>query len=147
MSCKFVLDSYAFMEYVNGTSMGQIVREALINGTCVTPSIVIAELSNKFHRSGRDDEWEPLLKFISAKTHVMPLDKQLASKSGKQKVALRQRVKSIGLADAIIYQTAIEAGGNLVSGDEHFEAFYDVIYLKRPDEALEKIRNLLATSD
>jgi predicted nucleic acid-binding protein len=144
MSCKFVLDSYAFMEYVNGTSMGQIVREALKGGTCVTPSIVLAELSDKFHRSGRAIEWEPLLKFISTKTRVITLDAKLASKSGSQKAALRQRVKDIGLADAIVYQTAIDAGGILVSGDEHFETFEDVIYLKRLDEAMEKIRKLLA---
>ncbi len=142
MSYKFVLDTYALVEYATGTEMGQVVKEALDHGQCITPSIVIAELASKYCRENRSQEWEPMLKFLKAKTHVLPLDTSLASKSGIQKVSLRKRIKDISLVDSIVYQVAIDSGANLVSGDEHFETFLDVIYLKHVEKAKARVHAL-----
>jgi predicted nucleic acid-binding protein len=144
MSGKFVLDTYALVEYALGTKMGYVVKEALDHGQCITPSVVIAELANKYCRDDRLQDWEPMLKLLKAKTHVLGLDATLASKSGIQKVALRKRVKDISLIDAIAYQAAIDHEATLVSGDEHFEAFPDVIYLKRVDDARARVQEIVA---
>jgi predicted nucleic acid-binding protein len=143
MSYKFVLDTYALIEYATGTEMGRVVKEALDHGQCITPSIVIAELASKYCRENRSQEWEPMLKFIKAKTRVLPLDASLASKSGIQKVSLRKRVKDISLVDSIVYQVAIDSGARLVTGDEHFETIPDVIYLKHVEKARSLVYALL----
>jgi predicted nucleic acid-binding protein len=143
MSYKFVLDTYALVEYATGTEMGRVVKEALDHGQCITPSIVIAELASKYCRENRQQEWDPMLKFLKAKTRVLPLDASLASKSGIQKANLRKRVKDISLVDSIAYQVAIDSGASLVSGDEHFETIPDVIHLKHVEEARSQVQTLL----
>lgn len=134
MSYKIVFDSYAWVEYIIGSPMGKFVEEFLGKAEqCYTPSIVIAELSTKFERENRQKEWETTCKFIRNKTVIIPLDLELANLSGKRKIILRKEAKTIGLADAIIYQTALSLEAILLTGDEHFENFPEVIYLKNAD--------------
>jgi predicted nucleic acid-binding protein len=137
-----VLDSYGWVEYAIGSEMGDLVRVALESGTCYTPSIVIAELADKFSREGQTADWENLYNFVRGKTKILILDANSARQSGLRKTEIRTRIKDFGLADAIIYQASVENGALLVTGDEHFEDFQDVIYLKRIEEAREKIQNV-----
>jgi len=134
MSVKLALDSYAWVEYASGSQIGEFVDFLLNHAECITPSIVIAELSDKFHREERIGEWQVLYKYIKHKTTIITLDGDLADLSGGCKKWLRDsqkaREKKAGLADAIIYQTALLKGCKLVTGDEHFEAVADVVYLK-----------------
>ncbi|MHA1520318.1 MAG: hypothetical protein ACTSRK_09055 [Promethearchaeota archaeon] len=67
----------------------------------------------------------------------MRLPKQ-ANQSGKRKIILRKKTKSIGLVDAIIYQTALNLDAMLLTGVDHFENFPEVIYLKNAD-SVEKL--------
>ena len=131
MSYKYVLDSYAWVEYFIGSPMGRFVQLFLdMAEQCYTPSIVIAELSTKFERGNKQKEWETLFKFIKNKSSIVSLDRNLANQSGKLKIKLREKEKTIGLADAIIYQTAINLNASLITGDKHFEDFPEIIYLK-----------------
>ncbi len=143
MSYKFVIDSYAWVEYLLGSTAGKFVDFLLKNASCITPSIVIAELSDKFHREKNLKEWQILCKFIKHKTEIISLDAILADHSGKCKNFLRRQQlpneRKVGLADAIIYQTSISQDSRLVTGDEHFESSKSVVYLKNR-KAVEKIR-------
>src|SRR5437870_11245321 len=49
-----VLDSFAWIEYFNGTSAGERVQGLMENGLAVTPAIVVAELSEKYRRLNRE---------------------------------------------------------------------------------------------
>ncbi|MCF2141790.1 MAG: PIN domain-containing protein [Candidatus Lokiarchaeota archaeon] len=116
--------------------MGELVQFLLNHEKCqcFTPSIVIAELSDKFNRENKQEKWKILLKFINNKTEIVNLDIKLADQAGKIKIDLRKmqqsRTQKLGLADAIIYQTAVHKEAKLISGDEHFKDFSGVIYLK-----------------
>jgi len=147
MNYRYVLDSYAWVEYIIGTRMGRFVQSFLeMAEQCYTPSIVIAELSTKFERENKQKEWEMFFKFIKNKSSIVPLDSNLANQSGKMKIELREKEKTIGLADAIIYQTAINLNASLITGDKHFEDFPEIIYLKdshRVKIALNKFPNLM----
>jgi len=67
-SFKYALDSYAWIEYAIGSTMGEFVKEVLELAICFTPSIVIAELSFKFTNEQNVEDWLKLLKFIKVKT-------------------------------------------------------------------------------
>ena len=57
MNYKYVLDSYAWVEYIIGSPMGRFVQLFLdMAELCYTPSIVIAELSTKFEREDKQKE-------------------------------------------------------------------------------------------
>ncbi len=138
-----MFDSYAWVEYAIDSKMGQFVDYLLRESICYTPAIVIAELSDKFHREDRPTEWKLLFKFIKTRSTIIPFDEDLANQSGRMKVALRKNQKAgeqkIGLADAIIFQTALNLEAKLVTGDEHFQNSTNVIYLKNR-ENLERER-------
>ncbi len=143
MNYKFVLDSYAWVEYTIGSKMGEFVKFLLKHVTCITPTIVIAELSDKFHREKNEDDWQILYKFIKHTTTIIFLDTTLAEQSGTRKMLLRDKQqpteKKVGLADAIIYQTALSEESQLVTGDEHFASIESVVYLKNVD-LLEEVK-------
>ena len=52
MSCDAVIDSYAWIEYFKGTESGKRAEGYIEAGNCATPTIVLAELSDKYHREG-----------------------------------------------------------------------------------------------
>ncbi|TFG19021.1 MAG: type II toxin-antitoxin system VapC family toxin [Promethearchaeota archaeon] len=132
----YVLDAFAWIEYAIGSAMGKFVDRILKNAPCYTPSVVIAELSDKFHRESKFEEWDVLFRFIKNRSTVVPLDEILADQSGKQKHLLRKMeekdvdMSQIGLADAIIYQTTLNLKGTLVTGDDHFKSVPFVVFLK-----------------
>jgi predicted nucleic acid-binding protein len=132
MRKTYILDSFAWVEYVLGSSMGAFVDLLLRTPDVdlLTPSIVIAELAFKFQHEG-NSKWDLLRKFIKIKSKSIDLTSDLAEKSGTQKLLLRKISNGIGLTDAIIYQTSLEFAGKLVTGDSHFEEVSNVIFLGR----------------
>jgi predicted nucleic acid-binding protein len=113
-----VLDSFAWIEYFNGTSAGEKVQSFLEAGRVLTPAIVVAELSEKHKRLNR--EFGPKYDFVKARTSVVPLEEELARVAGELNFERKKSVKGWGMADSIILATARRAGSRIVTGDPHF---------------------------
>src|SRR2546425_3182750 len=113
-----VLDSFAWIEYFNGTSAGEKVQNFLETGGAVTPAIVVAELAEKHKRENR--EFGPKYDFVKARTSILPLEERLAREAGELNFERKKKVKNWGMADAIILATARRAGSQIVTGDPHF---------------------------
>jgi predicted nucleic acid-binding protein len=113
-----VLDSFAWIEYFDGTSAGEKVQNFLETGRAVTPAIVVAELSEKHKRLNR--EFGPKYDFVKARTSVVPLEEELARVAGELNFERKKKVKGWGMADSIILATARRAGSRIVTGDPHF---------------------------
>ena len=128
MSYDYVLDSYAWKEYFDGTKKGQRVAELLTRFRIATPVLVLAELSDVFERSHLN--FEVPLRFIQSKSSIIPLHQEIAIKAGVFKVQKRKIISDFGLADAIIYMTAQYTGARLVTGDLHFSKSDDVHFLE-----------------
>jgi hypothetical protein len=77
MSCDAVIDSYAWIEYFQGSEYGKKAKKYIENGNCATPTIVLAELSDKYHREGWKF-WEKDLRFIVSKTKIIDLYKMMS---------------------------------------------------------------------
>jgi len=121
MSHKYVLDSFAWVEYFRGTKKGETVKECLEEGGCITPTIVLAELSDVYEREG-NSHWERDFAFILSKTTISDLDKETASEAGKIKNEVkRQQEPKFGLADAIVLATARKLAAKVLTGDQHFK--------------------------
>ena len=130
MTSKYVLDSYAWVEYFKGTKSGKKVKEILENNNCFTPTIVIAELSDTYSREGYDF-WEKDLEFILENSSSLELNIEIALNAGKIKQAVRKKYKNkFGLADAIILSTARTINAMVVTGDQHFKQLNNVVFIK-----------------
>jgi len=114
-----VLDSFAWIEYFNGTSAGEKVQGFLETGHAVTPAIVVAELSEKHKRLNR--EFGSKYDFVKARTSIVPLEEELARVAGEINFERKQQVKGWGMADSIILATARRSGSRIVTGDPHFK--------------------------
>ena len=111
MSCKYVIDSYAWIEYFNASKYGEVAKEYIESGNCVTPSIVVSEISRKLQKEIEDGDETiegrlKCLEFISATSQVVDLDFELAVTAGKTDLAMKKKAKGWGLADSIVLCTA-----------------------------------------
>jgi predicted nucleic acid-binding protein len=118
-----VLDSFAWIEYFNGTSAGEKVQNLLETGRALTPAIVVAELSEKHKRLNRG--FGPKYDFVKARTSIVPLEEELARVAGELNFERKKRVKGWGLADSIILATARRSKSKVVTGDPHFKDLVD----------------------
>jgi predicted nucleic acid-binding protein len=114
-----VLDSFAWIEYFNGTSAGEKVQNFLETGVALTPAIVVGELWEKHKRLNR--EFGPKYDFVKARTSIVPLEEELARVAGEVNFERKKRVKGWGMADSIVLATARRAGSKIVTGDPHFK--------------------------
>lgn len=126
---EYLLDTYAWIEYFRGTNKGKIVKNLIESERIYTSIISIAELSDKYYRENLMDEWETRYKFILSKSNILQLSLKIAQNSGPRKWDLRKTSEDIGLADAIIFETATQKELTVVSGDPHFKDFVDVLFL------------------
>lgn len=122
-----VIDTYAWIEYFKGSAEG-VQAKKYIEGSaeCCTPSVVIAELSDKYRREGIG-EWDVRNRFMQLKTKILLLDATVADKAGELKQELKKTFKDAGLADAIVWAHAQRIGGRIVTGDKHLRNLKDAI--------------------
>src|SRR6266511_6365294 len=85
-----VLDTFAWIEYFNGTSAGEKVQDFLETGLALTTAIVIAELSAKHKRLNR--EFGPKYDFVKGRTSIVPLEEELARVAGELNFERKKRV-------------------------------------------------------
>ena len=126
---SIVIDTYAWIEYFKGSSEG-LEAKKFIEGEAVlfTPSIVIAELSDKYRREGIK-EWEIRNRFIKLKTKILLLDERIADKAGELKQELKKQYKDVGLADAIVFAHSLDVSARILTGDKHLRELENSIRL------------------
>jgi predicted nucleic acid-binding protein len=124
------LDTYAWIEYFRGSSKGEIVNDLIDSEIIYTSIISIAELSDKYYRENLSEEWQDRYRFIVSESYIIQLSMEIAQRSGTRKWKYREENEDIGLADAMIIETAIQKKLTLVSGDPHFENLDNLLFLK-----------------
>ncbi|MBI2675565.1 MAG: PIN domain-containing protein [Candidatus Aenigmarchaeota archaeon] len=117
---SYVIDTYAWIEYFNGTQQGSNAKEYIEGGHDISvPSLVLAELADSFHQGRVGMEWEAILRFILVKCSVIELSPEIAFEAARIEKAKRPKHHDFSLADGIILATARKTGSILVTGDEH----------------------------
>lgn len=127
---KVVIDAYAWIEYFNGTKLGEKVKEIVENegNNIITNVITLAELASKFKRTGNDFEnAKNLLLSLSSLDIINEYD---AIETGNVHAEIKGKRKHFGLADACVLFTAKKIGAKVVTGDEDFRGLKEVIFLK-----------------
>lgn len=115
------MDSFAWFEYFAGSSAGMRVSQLLSSRReLATPASCLSELKRKRIRQGRS--WQSEIEFIRSKSRVVPLSEVIALRAGD--------VLELHFADALVYATALELGGTLLTGDPHFKGLPQVEFLE-----------------
>jgi len=135
MSCSYIIDTYAWIEYFKASEMGEIAKEFIESENSVTPTIVVSEISRKLRKDidlGNETHEGRLrrLEFIRSKSRITDLDFETAAEAGGISEDLKVEAKGWGLADSIVLCTALSLKGKVVTGDEHFRRLDNVIFVK-----------------
>jgi predicted nucleic acid-binding protein len=135
VNSKYVIDSYAWIEYFRASEYGKVAQEYIESGECVTPTIVVSEISRKLQKEIELGDETPegrlkRLEFINATSQVVDLYFELAVEAGKIDCDMKKKEKGWGLADSIVLCTARSLKGKVVTGDEHFRNLKEIVFIK-----------------
>ncbi|KXA96266.1 hypothetical protein AKJ39_04350 [candidate division MSBL1 archaeon SCGC-AAA259J03] len=133
---KILLDTYAWIEYLEGSEEGEEVKDFLENddkAEIYTSIMTVAELSDAFHRGDVDTElkWEDILDFVQLNSSIVKPDVKNMASAGSLKVRRREEFEDFGLIDAIILESSKMAEAELMTGDPHLEGETNAISLGR----------------
>ena len=129
----YVLDTYAWIEYFEGTSQGHFVKELVESKRdqyLFTPAIVLAELADALVKGKLSLPGEDLLYFVKQTTTLIPLSEDIAYLAGTLKRQIRKKHSDFGLIDALVLATAHVGRAQLVTGDPHLVGERGVVDLR-----------------
>ena len=124
---RYIIDSYAWLEYFMGSEAGRKVKEIIDNEADekLTPSICLAETYAKILKTEGKEKAELRRTFIKSRSALIPLDEDFAVEAAKTDVAMKRKIQNWGLADSIVLSTARDRKGKVVTGDPHFRELDD----------------------
>lgn len=126
---RYLIDSYAWIEYLDGTSKGLKVKKILTSESEIfTLSLTITEIISRVKRMNKDVEIA--YKAITSNSKVVQIDQETAKQAGLFHAEMRKKIKDFGLVDSLIYLTAKKLNAKIVTGDEHFRNIKEAILIK-----------------
>lgn len=133
---RLTIDSYAWIELINGSPLGVTARERILSAeACFVPSIVLAEVGLKLKRNGwADSAIRGELDAMTETAEVVPIVPDLSILSAEATLELRlwaktRRLSAPGLGDGLVLATAWQTESSVLTGDEHFHDFGETVWL------------------
>jgi predicted nucleic acid-binding protein len=135
MDCEYVIDTYAWIEYFKGTTVGQVAKHYLEGNSSATPSIVILELERSLLRDiaeGNEtkDGARKKTEYVKSVSTIIDLTYESSIKAAQTDQEMRKKIKNWGMADSIVLATARNLNAKVVTGDEHFRGLADAVLIK-----------------
>jgi predicted nucleic acid-binding protein len=122
ISITLVLDTWAWVEYWKGNTAVRDIIESPEHK--ITSMITIAELE-RFYGDDRH-RMDLMVEKIKLRSRLVTVDLEIARAGG----AVRRGMKEGGIADAIIYATALRNHAKVCTGDAHFRKFPEVFFVE-----------------
>ena len=126
---RYVIDSYAWIEYFIGSNRGLKVRDIIESQSndLFTPTIVISEVVSITKREKKD--FDSVYDKMIALSRIYDLNKEMAKEAGIAHAEIRKRMNDFGMADTIVLLLAKKIDAKIVTGDPHFRTFKEVIFI------------------
>ncbi len=125
---RYVIDSYAWIEYFKEAQRG-IMRRSILNLRS-NPSLYC--FPGEVERGAETPEGADLKVdfMLSRAFEVVELSASIALSAARINRIMRKQRRSWGLADSMIYATALRYRAIVVTGDEHFRDLPNVTMIK-----------------
>ena len=124
------LDSWAWIEYLDGSTIGGKVREFIIDerNKIFTHVVSIAEIMSKEERLHKNPEiaWNAILNL----SKIVYIDEWDSKEVGFLHAEIKSKNKNFGLSDSFILYAARKMTGKVLTGDPDFRGVQDAIILK-----------------
>ncbi|MDP1729465.1 MAG: PIN domain-containing protein [archaeon] len=126
---KVLVDSSAWIEYLEGSELGKKVRELIIsNNEIYSLSIIIAEVVSKVKRTHMNAELA--YETIISNSLIINTSSETAKQAGLLHAELKNKINGFSLADAFILTSARQLKASILTKDSHLQRFKEAIKLK-----------------
>ncbi|PIU58972.1 hypothetical protein COS86_06695 [Candidatus Bathyarchaeota archaeon CG07_land_8_20_14_0_80_47_9] len=126
---KYVIDAYAWIEYLRGSRAGEKVRAVFEeeNSEIYTCAVTIAEVISKTAREGQDVE--VAYGVLLNNSQVVNVDEEVSRRAGLLHAEMRKIERDFGLADAYVLVTARRLRSKVLTGDPHFRGVKEAVLI------------------
>lgn len=130
MGVKYIIDSYAWIEYFIGSAKGEILKKLFLDNTnkFFTIEPCLAEVQGWALRDNQ--EFDKFNIVIKANSSILSASEKDWIESGKERFEQRKKQKDFGLIDSLILVKQKELNCKVVSGDKHFIGMKNVIFME-----------------
>lgn len=126
---RYLIDSWAWIEYLDGTKNGLKVKEILTEENEVFTIILsLAEIISRAKRKGKDIEGVENAILVNSK--IINVNVEMSKQASLLHAEMRKTGRDFGLIDAFVLKAARELKAKIVTGDEHFRNVKEAILIK-----------------
>ncbi len=117
---KYLIDSSAWIEYLEGSETGEKVNKLLkSNNKIYTLSVNIGEVISKVKR--RNKNVKIAYNILTSNVNILEITPEIAKEAGLLHAQLKEKIKSISLADTFIMASAKSISAKILTCDNHFK--------------------------
>jgi len=129
MNERYIIDAYAWIEYLAGSKAGEKVKSILEEegNEVFTCAVTIAEVVSKIAREGFN--FEVAYNILVSNSQIINVDADLSRKAGIIHSEMRKIKKDFGLADAYVLAAARKMKLKILTGDPHFKDLKEAIFI------------------
>lgn len=126
---KYLIDSYAWVEYFLGSKKGEILKKLFLNekNKFYTIECCLAEIRGWSIKNNRD--FNEIYAIIKTNSEILKLSEDDWILAGEERIKQREKQKNFGLIDSAILTKQKETNCKIITGDSHFANIKEVIFL------------------
>lgn len=125
---KVVIDSYAWIEYLDGSAKGKRVKDILgSENECYTLPLTISEVISRAERTNKDVDIA--YEIMTNNSKIVNLDASTSKEAGLFHAHIRKKIHDFGIVDAFIFIVACKLGAKIITGDLHFKGFKEAVMI------------------
>jgi len=126
---RYLIDAYAWIEYLEGSNKGKKVREILTSDNeLYTLDLCIAEVISKIKR--QQQNVIIAYKAITLNSKIISLGSEDAREGGLLHAEMHSKIKDFGLVDSLLLFIARKRNAKIITGDKHFKNMKEAVFLE-----------------
>lgn len=127
---KYIVDAWAWVEYLVGSTFGAKVRDVLDEdgNEVYTCAVTLSEVVSKVAREGRDVE--AAYTMLLSNSQVVDVSEELSKQAGLLHCEMRKTLKDFGLADAYVLATDRRLKAKVLTGKAHFKGVKEDVLVR-----------------
>lgn len=124
---EYFVDAFAWIEYLEGSRLGEKVKKIIETHKCFTSAVTLAEVISKAKRTNKD----PQIAFdaVTLNSRVLQVNEEAAKQAGFFHAEMKEKDKTFGLADSFILAQRTK-NQKILTGDPHFKKIQNVEFLE-----------------
>ena len=121
---RFVVDSWAWLEYLEGTEKGKAVEERFAGDAELwTSTVTLTEVVSKYRRKGMSDD--AAIRALTSMSKVQGPSREDAIEAARNHAQVKAKSPNFSLADATVLQLARKLRARVLTGDPDFAGVED----------------------